>query len=75
MFALCISFTQTEMKVRSLADGIELSCPDKAKNITRDTGEHYTNPLKLDYKDSNTGEYLCYGEEESRIFVKFRSKF
>lgn len=58
--------------MKSLADGIELSCDTEIK---KDNREAKPGPLKLPYKDSNTGEYACGENDDSKIFVKFRSKF
>lgn len=77
-----LSYTgQLEIKVKIQSDAIELLCGGGNSKIRSKNGEHL-NSLKLEYKDENSGEYACVptdndltASEESKILVKFRSKF
>uniref|UniRef100_A0A671XA47 Uncharacterized protein n=2 Tax=Sparus aurata TaxID=8175 RepID=A0A671XA47_SPAAU len=63
-----------DIKVKTISDGIELSCKDGQikKTGTQDTP---VKSLPLTYLDENTGEYGCVVDDQttSRIYVKFRS--
>lgn len=78
MFKSVFTYTDPEMKVTELPDGISLSCGDQNKIISLDGSQEES--VKLTYGDDNTGEYRCVhlvdGSEVERpkIFVKFRSK-
>lgn len=66
--------------MKSVSDGIVLSCGD-SKKISAKNGQPEKS-LTLAYKDENSGEYKCGTEvngeftvDGGAIFVKFRSKF
>lgn len=50
-------------------NGIEVNCPNGKILYKDDTN---VSP-KLEYKDENSGEYNCNGDQ--KILIKFRSKF
>lgn len=63
---------------------MELSCTKNKKNTctwTKDGADVNNNPVMLEYKDEDSGEYKCTFTEndqltdEASIYVKFRSKF
>ncbi|XP_074536254.1 T-cell surface glycoprotein CD3 gamma chain [Halichoeres trimaculatus] len=67
--------TGSEIKVKTISDGIELSCGDG--NIMSSSKKGSEKSLKLTYKDEDSGEYTCLtGTAKtpgSQIFVKFRT--
>ncbi|XP_030007180.1 T-cell surface glycoprotein CD3 gamma chain-like [Sphaeramia orbicularis] len=68
-----VSSEDKEIQVGSLSDGIKLTCPD---GQTLHRGDVEIKTEKIDYKDENTGEYICKtdgGDTGKAIFVKFRT--
>nr|XP_024660777.1 T-cell surface glycoprotein CD3 gamma chain [Maylandia zebra]XP_024660778.1 T-cell surface glycoprotein CD3 gamma chain [Maylandia zebra] len=60
-----------ELKVKEVADGIELACSDQSDVTSNTNTDIKTKSLHLPYRDNSTGEYKC-GENEL-IYVKFRT--
>ncbi|XP_041796737.1 T-cell surface glycoprotein CD3 gamma chain-like [Chelmon rostratus] len=69
----CNDGSPAEMVVKTLSDGIELSCAHEI----RDKNGTALKFLRLPYSDDNTGEYSCVdsdgNDEDPKIYVKFRS--
>lgn len=63
---------ENKIQVEETAEGITLSCKGN-KNVMRNNDK--APKMILPYHDDNTGEYSCEGDENSKIYVKFRSKF
>ncbi|KAI3354562.1 hypothetical protein L3Q82_019069, partial [Scortum barcoo] len=75
---LLCTLTDIKIKVKTVSDGIELSCPDSQTIVKSGTVKNLTLPLK--YKDENSGEYHCLKPDNDgqhtvaeKIYVKFRS--
>lgn len=70
--------TPTEITVKKISDGIQLSCGEK-NEIVPPKGDP-AKSVTLKYKDENSGEYICSlkvpnenSEEVPKIYVKFRT--
>lgn len=65
-----------EIEVKTISDGITLSC--KVGKIKKESETvKAVASLELTYLDENTGEYECVDDDNttlSRIYVKFRCK-
>lgn len=63
---------KTDIEVTSVSDGIKVKCP---ANHVLYRGENMWTSEKIEYKDENTGEYVCKKDDgsEKTIFVKFRT--